>query len=571
MNPLRPLHHLGRRVVRAPIWLTAAATLALAAPFWSPLAAQDVDALISEVDQGVQDRAKLVQVMIDKIFSFSELGHREFETSAYVTGILEENGFEIERGVSGMPTAWFARWGSGRPVIAFGSDLDGIPKANQTPGVAYHQPLVEGAPGHGEGHNSGQAVNVAAALALKEIMEREGIEGTLVLWPGVAEEQIASKAWFVRDGLFDGIDAVLFTHVSNNLTTSWGPSNGTGLVSVEFTFEGEAAHGAGAPWRGRSALDAVELMNTGWNYWREHMNPTQRSHYVITDGGDQPNVVPSVASVWYYIREMEYENIQANYEAAIRIAEGAALMTNTDMSYRVRGAAWPRHFNRVIAETANEHIQAVGLPEWSDADHRLAEAAQAEVGSVPSGLATALSPLGRPGPNRRSGGSDDIGDISWTVPTITLRFPSNIPGLPGHHWANAIAMATPIAHKGGVAGARVMARTALQLFLQPALVDQAWDYFREDQGAAERYVSFITDDDPAPIDLNESIDAQFRPLLEPLYYDETRFDTYLEQLGISYPTVREADNAPADAPERAGSDARIPASGSAGAGGEGSR
>lgn len=189
---------------------------------------------------------------------------------------------------------------------------------------------------------------------------------------------------------------------------------------------------------------------------------------------------------------------------------------------------------------------------------------------MPSGLATSLSPLGRPGPTRTSGGSDDIGDISWTVPTITLRFPSNIPGLPGHHWANAIAMATPIAHKGGVAGARVMARTALQLFLQPDQVAAAWDYFRDDQGAAERYVSFITDEDPAPIDLNGSIDAQFRPLLEPLYYDETRFDSYLEQLGVSYPTVRADDDGDADAGNGAdGSDSGAGAdtAGPAGSGG----
>ena len=197
--------------------------------FALPVQAQH-DALLDEVDAGVQARAKLIQVMVDKIFSFSELGQQEIETSAYITGILEENKFTIERGAAGIPTAWFARWGSGRPVISFGSDIDGIPKANQRPGVAYHDPLVDGAPGHGEGHNSGQAVNVVVAIALKEIMEREGISGTLVLWPGVAEEQLASKSWYVRDGYLDGIDVVLFTHVSNNLRVAWGQGTGTGLA-----------------------------------------------------------------------------------------------------------------------------------------------------------------------------------------------------------------------------------------------------------------------------------------------------------------------------------------------------
>lgn len=494
--------------------------------------------LLSEVDGEVQQRAKMVQVMVDKIFSFSELGHQEIETSAYITGILEENGFTVDRGVAGMPTAWFARWGSGKPVISMGSDIDGIPKASQKPGVAYHDPLVEGAPGHGEGHNSGQAVNVVAAIALKEVMEREGIPGTIVLWPGVAEEQLASKAWFVRDGLFEGIDAALFTHVANNLTVSWGDAGGTGLVSVEFTFEGESAHSAGAPWRGRSALDAVELMNVAWNFRREHLNPDQRSHYVITDGGDQPNVVPSRASVWYYIREMDYEGIRRNYDTLIRIAEGAAMMTDTKMSYRVRGAAWPRHFNRVIAETMDAHIREVGLPEWSDADQELAMATQREVGGLPVGMPSSLTPMEIPRGRRDSGGSDDIGDISWAVPTVTLRFPANIPGLPGHHWANAISMATPIAHKGSLAGARVIARTALDLFMNPDRVASAWGYFRDEQMRGRSYQSFIGPNDPPPIDLNARIMEQYRPLLRPFYYDETRYDTYLEQLGITYPTLR---------------------------------
>ncbi len=511
-------------------------SLALFLVLPGPSAAQSLEDLTERVDAGVLERAKLAQVMVDKIFSFSELGQQEIETSSYVTGILEENGFTIDRGVAGIPTAWVARWGSGSPVISFGSDIDGIPKANQKPGVAYHDPLITGAPGHGEGHNSGQAVNVVAALALKDVMEAEGIQGTLVLWPGVAEEQLASKAWYVRDGVLDDVDVTLFTHVSSNLSTSWGQAGGTGLVSVEFSFVGEAAHGAGAPWRGRSALDAVELLNVAWNFRREHMRPDQRSHYVISDGGDQPNVVPQFASVWYYIREMDYEDIKRNYDMAVRMAEGAALMTDTEMSYRVRGAAWPRHFNRVVAETMDAHIQAVGLPEWTDDDHAFAEGVQKAVGSIPSGMPTALSPLQEPGP-RRSGGSDDIGDIAWTMPTVTLRFPSNVPGLPGHHWSSAMAMATPIAHKGAVAGARVMARTALQLFKEPELVEQAWTYFRDEQSVDTEYVPFIGPDDPPPIDLNKDIMDTYRPLLEQYYYDETKFDTYLEQLGIIYPTL----------------------------------
>ena len=201
------------------------------------------------VIDGVEARRKLAQVMNDTVFSFGELAYQEFETSKYLTGLLEKNGFSVERGVAGMPTAWVARWGSGRPVIALGSDIDCLPKASQKPGVAYREPLVDGAPGHGEGHNSGQAVNIVAALAVKELMERERLSGTLVVWPGVAEELLGGKAFFVRAGMFKDVDAVLFTHVSDDFSTSWGQPTGTGMISVEYTFEGESAHAAARPWR----------------------------------------------------------------------------------------------------------------------------------------------------------------------------------------------------------------------------------------------------------------------------------------------------------------------------------
>ena len=202
-------------------------------------------------------------------------------------------------------------------------------------------------PGHGEGHNSGVPLNIVAALAVKEIMEREKLPGTLLLWPGVAEELVAAKAWFVRDGLFKDVDITLFTHVGNNLDVSWGDGGGNGLVSIEYTFEGETAHSAGAPWRGRSALDAVELMNAGWNYRREHLRLTQRSHYVITNGGDQPNVVPRNASVWYYFRETDYPHIKELWDIGNKMAEGAALMTNTKWTSRILGTAWPQHMNKI--------------------------------------------------------------------------------------------------------------------------------------------------------------------------------------------------------------------------------
>lgn len=200
-------------------------------------------ALIKAID----DKAKQAQVMNDMIFSFGELGFQEYQTSKYLTDILKENGFTVEEGISGIPTAWMATWGEGEPVIALGSDIDGIPKASQKPGVAYHDPILEGAPGHGEGHNSGQVVNIIAILAVKEYMEANGLTGTIKVWPGVAEEQLGTKAYYVRDGYFNDVDAVLFSHVSNSFSTSWGAGRGNGLISVQYNFYGESAHSAGRP------------------------------------------------------------------------------------------------------------------------------------------------------------------------------------------------------------------------------------------------------------------------------------------------------------------------------------
>src|SRR5581483_5739699 len=212
-----------------------------------------------------------------------------------------------------------------------------------------------GAPGHGEGHNSGEVLNFLALVAVKRAMQREHIQGTLKMWPGIAEEQLGTKAYYVRAGVFKDVDIVLFAHVGNNLESNWG-ANGSGLISVEYTFQGESAHAAGAPWRGRSALDAVELMDVGWNFRREHLRLQQRSHYVIPNGGDQPNVVPSNASVWYFFREMDYPHIKELWEIGDRMAQGAGLMTNTSYTSRVLGSAWPAHFNRPIAEDMYENI-----------------------------------------------------------------------------------------------------------------------------------------------------------------------------------------------------------------------
>jgi len=505
--------------------------------------AKDSDALSAmkkEAIAGVDSRAKMVQVMVDTVFSYSELGYQETRSSKYLSDILEKNGFKVERDIAGIPTAFMATWGEGKPVIALGSDVDCIPQASQKPGVAYHDPIVAGAPGHGEGHNSGIPLNIVAALAVKDIMQKNHMKGTLKVWPGIAEELLGAKAYYVRAGYFKDVDAVLFAHVANNLGVNYGGFTTLGAVSIRYDFIGESSHASVAPWRGRSALSAVELLDVGWSFKRQFLRPVQRSHNVIVNGGDQPNVVPSTASDWYYFREDDYAHIRSLVDTGETMAQGAALMSGTKYSSTILGSAWPGWFNKPIAEAEYQNIKMVGLPQWSEADQTLAKAIQHELKVPEVGLDTTLNTL-RPAAAEEgfSGGpSDDIGDVSWSVPTIVLRYPSNIPNLPGHNWANAIAMATPIAHKGVVAGAKAQAMTLLDLLTKPELLTSAWDYFNNVQTKEQKYVPFIRPADQPHIELNKAIMEKYTPQLEKYYYNADKYPTYLDQLGIKYPTVR---------------------------------
>lgn len=489
---------------------------------------------------GVEARAKLSQEMVDSVYSFAEPGFQEVKTSEYLTAILEKNGFKIERGVAGIPTAWTATWGSGGPVIALGSDIDALLGLSQVPGDPNVKPQVEGAPGHGEGHNSGMPMMIVAALAAKDVMEKNKIPGRLMLWPGVAEELLATKAFYVRAGLFKDVDASIFAHVSRDFATGWGPMGNTGMVSVEYTFHGKTAHAAGQPWSGRSALDGVELMNIAWNMRREHLPLTQRSHYVITNGGGQPNIVPGVASVWYYFRENSFQSIRELYDLGNTISEAAAKATGTSVERRVLGYAAPNYGNKPLAEAAYANIKRVGMPKWSADDQAFAKAVQEANGFKLEPLAGEVAALSTPdtrGP-AMGGGSDDIGDIMWTVPTITVRYPSNIPNAIAHNVTSAMAMTTPIAHKGVEAGAKAVALTVLDLVTTPKLVEDAKAYFHDVQLKDQKYDPTLGPGDKPAIHLNKEIMEQMRPKMEPYYYNPRKYKTYLDQIGVGYPAAR---------------------------------
>ncbi|WP_156255469.1 amidohydrolase [Sandarakinorhabdus oryzae] len=512
--------------------LLAASLLASATPVLAAAPVPMKQAAAAIVDA----RAGELATMIDQVFSFAEPGFQEVRTSAYLTGILEKNGFTVTRGVAGIPTAFTATWGDRGPMIALGSDIDGLLGLSQTPGVPGAKPLVAGAPGHGEGHNSGLPMMIVAALAAKDVMQKNGIKGRIMIWPGVAEELVATKAYYVRAGLFKDVDVNLFAHVGDGLETTWGPLPYTASLSVEYSFKGLTAHAAGNPWDGKSALDAVELMDAGWNMKREHLPPTQRSHYVITGGGNQPNIVPDKASVWYYFRDVSLPAVKAMYDAGNRIAEGAALMTETTVTRRVLGHAATNYGNRPLAEAAYANMQAVGLPQWSAADQNFARAVLAGFGRKDKPLAgdgPHLWSPENPDPDRNAG-SDDIGDIMWTVPTITLVYPSNVPGISYHNIMAAAAMATPIAHKGAVTGAKVAAMTILDLMTTPELVANAKAWQKDVQFKTETYQPLIGPNDTPAIHLNADLMAKMRPQMEKYYFDSKKYKSYLEQLGIDY-------------------------------------
>ena len=516
---------------------TLGVALLCSTTFSAPARAEAPAAMKQDALAKVDSNAKLVQEMVDSIFSFAEPGFQEFRTSEYITGILEKNGFTITRGVAGIPTAWTATWGKGGPKIALGSDIDALLGLSQTPGQGEIKPLVVGAPGHGEGHNSGMPAIVAAALAAKKVMEDNGLQGQLMIWPGVAEELLATKAFYVRDGVFDGVDASIFTHVSSAFTTGWGDMGMNGMVSVEYNFHGKTAHAAGAPWAGRSALDGVEVMDAAWNMRREHLPLTQRSHYVITNGGGQPNIVPGEASVWYFFRDKDFAGVRNLYETANAISEAAAASTGTTVDHRLLGYAAPNYGNRPLAEAAYRNIQMVGMPKWSAGDQAFVKSLQEANGFKPQPLLDTVAPLSTPDTRDTSmgGASDDIGDVMWAVPTITIGYPSNAPGVIYHNVTAAMAMATPIAHKGAVAGAKAVALTILDIVTTPQLVADAKAYRENVQLKEATYDPVLTAEDRPAIDRNAELMQRMRPKMEPYYYDATRYDSYLEQLGITYP------------------------------------
>lgn len=450
--------------------------------------------------------------MSDAIWSYAELGMQEFRSMKVVADDLEEAGFAVERGLSRMPTAFMATWGSGRPVVGLMMEYDALPSLSQKGMAPTHEPVVEGAPGHGCGHNQqGPAVN-AAALALKAAMEEFGIQGTIKVFGGPAEETLVSRAYMARDRLFDDVDVLLNDHGSMDFSTFYG-FRGSALFSSVFTFKGKSAHAA-TPWLARSALDAVEIMNVSVNYLREHLFYSSRIHYVITGGGEAPNVVPDKASVWYFVRNSD-DRVESDYEKVVNCAKGAALATGTELSVRVLTAVHQSHVPKTLAELVQRNIELVGMPEWTEEEQLAAKALQKELGVEEKGLPTEVAKLQYWDTNAVfvGGGSGDMADVRMQTASTSVRFPGQVPGATCHHWSVTSCNFGTATHKGIVAGAKAMAATLLDVLTNPEELKKIRDEF-DKQSAEFPYRTYLPEGTEPPVDLNRELMEKWRPQME---------------------------------------------------------
>jgi aminobenzoyl-glutamate utilization protein B len=447
----------------------------------------------------------------DAIWSYAELGLQEVRSSKLLADTLEQAGFKVERGLAGMPTCFVATYGSGKPVIGLLGEFDALPMLSQKARVTAQDPLVEGAPGHGCGHNTMCTAAAAAAIAVKEAIDKHGLKGTIKVFGSPAEEIVASRPHMIRAGLFEGVDAVIDNHSGSGFGTGYG-RNGNALFSVIFTFKGRTAHGASA-WSGRSALDAVEIMNVATEYLREHLDPAYRMHYVITEGGQAPNVVPDRASVWYYVRNSD-ERVEEMYERVLNCAKAGALASGTELAgVRFIAAVHQRQANKAAAELYQKNIELVGMPAWTEEENAFAKSLQKELKARENGMPAKVDGLRAPSGDSIGGGSSDVGDVTLIAPTATIRFPGQVPGAASHHWSSVACNYGSTAWKGLNAGAKAIAASAVDLLTKPAELKKLRAEF-EEYTKKFPYKSFLPADAKPPLDLNEELMRKYRPLLE---------------------------------------------------------
>ena len=451
----------------------------------------------------------------DKIWSYAEIGLLEEQSSNLLVNNLEKAGFEVERGVAFMPTAFIASYGTERPVIAILGEYDALPGLSQVM-EPTKKPLKEGAPGHGCGHNLLGVAGLAAALAIKEAILSGKLIGTIRYYGCPAEENVDAKAGMVKEGYFKDVDISLTWH-PDDMNMVWS-INFQAIFSVVFKFHGRTAHAAADPFNGRSALDAVELMNVGCNYLREHIIPDARIHYTITNGGEAPNIVPADAAVWYFIRAPRIDQVRELYPRIVKVAEGAALMTETELEIEFHGGSANMLPNYVLEDLIHQKMKELGPPPFDEED---LEFSLEIIKTFPDGYfdnSLSIKPqdmqevveqfrdssfcnkiLPIVGRGFTMPGSTDVGDVSWVTPLAQFSSACYTIGTPGHSWQLVAQAGMSIGHKGMLHAAKVLALTTIELLKNPALVDKARKEF-EKRIKKSPYRSALPDDWRPPIE-----------------------------------------------------------------------
>jgi len=467
----------------------------------------------------IEDNKNLLIEVSDKIWSLPEVGLQEIKTAKTLINILRNNDFKVISGVAYMPSAFVATYGSGRPVIGIIGELDALPGLSQKK-VPYKEPIKEGGPGHGCNHNGYAVTALGGALAVKVAMEEEeDIKGTIKYFGCPAEETLIGKVFMVRDGIFDGLDACLGHHPGRHNGINMSQSNA--MNSVKFEFFGSTAHAAGSPEKGISALDAVELMNMGVNYLREHVIQEARMHYIIEEGGRQPNVVPDYARSWYYVRAPTREAVNMYYNKVLKIAEGANLMTGTTHKVRFLTGVHEKITPLPLAELVTNNMREIGTPTYNEEELEFARKIGETTSKAQKKTALRRSPLPNAmelididldtniydpyGVNIKGGsGSTDVAEVCWKTPTVEFATVSRVVECPSHSWQNVALGGISVGHKSTIFASKVMALSVIDLITKPKELKNIQDAWREMMEGCT-YIS------PLPPDLKPPLD-QLQPM-----------------------------------------------------------
>ena len=440
-----------------------------------PVAAHETAAKRAAV-HSVDAHAADLEGLSDRIWAYAETALREQKSAAALADYAELQGFKVERGVAGMPTAFVATFGSGRPVIGVMGEYDALPGISQK-ATAVKEPLAEGAAGHGCGHNLFGAGSLGAAIAIKEQIAAGKLKGTVKFYGTPAEEDYGGKIYMARDGYFDGLDVVLAWHPADE--TQADMDSGQAMVDVRVEFHGKAAHAASDPWNGRSAVDALELFTHGANLMREHIQPSSRIHYTIQSGGDVPNVVPEYAKVWIWLRDWKRAEVDSLLARTRKLAEGAATMTETTAEVTLLGGNWEVLVNETGARLLHANLQWLGPPVYTAEEQAFAKQIQRSTGMPETGMFMGINPLEGQVPE---GGSTDVGDISWIAPTLHVSVATSPHKAPWHAWPVVATSGMSIGHKGMIRASKVLAATMVDLYEQPRVLAAVQAEFKAKKG-----------------------------------------------------------------------------------------